>query len=45
MDYKYDQKLYDLFGVDPLNSYDEVAYLSKYLIFSLESDVEYKSIM
>ncbi|XP_018569884.1 dual oxidase maturation factor 1 [Anoplophora glabripennis] len=29
MDYKYDQVLYDLFGINPLNSYDEVAYLTK----------------
>ncbi|KAJ8970438.1 hypothetical protein NQ314_001233 [Rhamnusium bicolor] len=29
MDYKYDQELYNLFGVNPLDSYDEVAYLTK----------------
>ncbi|KAJ8969472.1 hypothetical protein NQ317_015287 [Molorchus minor] len=29
MDYKYDQKLYKLFGINPLNSYDEIAYISK----------------
>lgn len=31
MDYKNDQLLYNLFGVNPLNSYDEVAYVSKYM--------------
>ncbi|KAJ8922367.1 hypothetical protein NQ315_004310 [Exocentrus adspersus] len=29
MDYKYDQELYNFFGINPLNSYDAVAYLTK----------------
>ncbi|CAG9856538.1 unnamed protein product [Phyllotreta striolata] len=29
LDYKYDQQLYNFFGVNPLNSYDEVLYLTK----------------
>ncbi|RZC40902.1 dual oxidase maturation factor 1 [Asbolus verrucosus] len=29
VDFKFDTKLYTFFGVDPLNSYDEVAYLTK----------------
>ncbi|KAJ8951370.1 hypothetical protein NQ318_009306 [Aromia moschata] len=29
MDYMYDQELYALFGINPLNNYDEVVYLTK----------------